>query len=50
MKKFVITAYNEQGPYSVTSRGTVKGMDQACRELLRDPSIVRYTVEEVELD
>jgi len=25
-------------------------MDDACRELLRDPSIVRYTVEEVELD
>ena len=50
MKKFVITAYNKQGPYSVTSRGTVKGMDDACRELLRDPSIVRYTVEEVELD
>jgi len=50
MIKFVITAYTEKGPYSQTSRGTVKGMNDACTELLRDPSIVRYTVEEVEID
>lgn len=50
MKKFVITAYNEQGPYSQTSRATVKGMVDVMLELSADPTIVRYTVEEVELD
>lgn len=50
MKKFVITGYNEKGLCSITSRDTVKGMDEVCRELLRDPTIVRYAVEEVEAD
>ena len=45
-KKFVITAYMENGDAWETTRHTFEGMSEVCKSILKDEKVVRYTVDE----
>ena len=49
MKKFVITAKLQNGDAWETTRHTKAGMEDVIQNILKDDSVVSFTVEEVSI-
>ena len=45
-KRYVITAFLENGDKWETTRHTFGGMDTVVQDILKDPKVVRFVVEE----
>ena len=49
MKKFVITAKMQNGDAWETTRHTKEGLDTVIQNILKDDSVVSFSVEEVRI-